>query len=175
MDDKPRGKFVPIHIVLLCVLALAGSIVLLRVYVVRTVFIMSDSMAPTMYRGDRVLALTSFGAPRLKRGDVVWFKDPRGGEEDLVKRVIAFPGEMFEVRDGRVAIDGKLLDEPYIAGPLNLPIMPQPFKVPDGKVMVLGDNRNFSDDSLIWGPLPISYIKGRISRVLWPPERVRGL
>lgn len=175
MDDTSHSRVVPLYVALICVVALISAIALLRVYVVKTVVIMSDSMAPTMYRGDRVLAVTSFGAPRLKRGDVIWFKDPRGGEEDLVKRVIAFPGEMFEVRQGLVFIDGKEIDEPYIAGPVDLPIIPPPQKVPTGTLIVLGDNRNFSDDSLIWGPLPIGNVKGRITRVLWPPERVRGL
>jgi signal peptidase I len=175
-NGQGRVRYVSLPVVLLCVAVLVGLIVIGRLFVLQTGSIMSDSMSPTMRKGDRTLAVSSLVTRnRYKRGDIVKFMDPRGTGEELVKRVIAFPGERFEIIEGEVYINEKRLDEKYIAEPLNIPALPPPYIVPEGRVVVLGDNRNYSDDSIVWGPLPISNITGKIVYLLWPLARSKPL
>jgi len=168
---KTGERYIPLPYVALACAVIIGLIVFVRVFMMSLVYVMSDSMAPTMRTGDRAVAVTNLVTRgKLYRGEVVWFKDPRGGREALVKRVIALPGDRFRVQSGNVFVNGKKLDEPYIAEPVRYE-MPE-FVLPKGYIFVLGDNRNYSDDSRIWGPLPVGNVKGRVSYIMWPPVRV---
>lgn len=129
----------------------------------------SGGMADTLLPGDRFLAeKLLFNPARVRRGEVVTFHPPFEPEAIFVQRVVGLPGETFELRDEQVYINGEPLDEPYVTlvgpGPdtrypqtINL----QPQVVPPGHVFVLGDNRRVSNDSRLWGPLPIDSIIGR--------------
>ena len=105
-------------------------------------------MYPTLEDGDRlVLASTVF---QYKQGDIVVIH--RSGKEPLIKRVIAVEGDTLDIdfERGMVTVNGEVLNEPYIAEPTHLeyndgPVFP--FTVPEGKVFVMGDNRNNSLDS----------------------------
>jgi signal peptidase I len=105
----------------------------------------------------------------LQRGDVVVFEPPRHPDEDYVKRIIALPGEKVQVLNGQVIINGDLLDEPFEPNSGTYS-MAEPVIVPEGQVFVLGDNRNNSNDSHNWGPLPVENIVGRAWVSYWPPE-----
>ncbi len=89
--------------------------------------------------------------------------------KDYIKRVIGLPGETVEIKDGKVYINDKVLDEPYITCPLsheeNLK-----YQLEEDQVFVLGDNRVNSEDSRCWGPLDTKLIKGKAMMVFWPPE-----
>lgn len=102
------------------------------------------------------------------RGDVIVFEPPNRPGEDYVKRIIALPGETVEVRSGQVFINGIPLEEPFQPSGMSYTMRPQ--VVPPGTVFVLGDNRNNSNDSHNWGPLPIENIVGRAWLSYWPPE-----
>jgi signal peptidase I len=104
-----------------------------------------------------------------KRGDVVVFKPPRNPNEDYVKRIIALPGETVQVIRGQVYINDELLAEPFQPTPGSY-TMPAPITVPDDQIFVLGDNRNNSNDSHNWGPLPVENIVGRAWLSYWPPS-----
>lgn len=109
-----------------------------------------------------------FGEPHP--GDVVVFlyqEQPR--ERDFIKRVIAVPGQTVEVRDGHVLVDGRALAEPYVAAPPNY-AMPKTL-VPEGTVFVLGDNRNNSFDSHLFGVIEQSRLIGRAELRYWPFDR----
>lgn len=141
----------------------------------------TPSMVPTVLPGDRLLAeklVYRFTGP--KRGDIVVFTPPFAAEksalvellglgEDYLKRVIALPGETVEVRKGQVLINGEPLQEPYIlATPrYTLPEM----TVPEGKLFVLGDNRNESYDSHMWGLLDSESVHSRAVFRYWPLNR----
>jgi signal peptidase I len=89
-------------------------------------------------------------------------------EVPLIKRVIGLPGETVEIREGRVWVNGQALDEAYLA-----PVTQQdygPLTVPQGHVFVMGDNRNYSNDSRFFGPVPVSQIWGRAWISYWPPQ-----
>jgi signal peptidase I len=109
-----------------------------------------------------------------KRGDVVVFRQPGqpigATERDFIKRIIGLPGEIVEVHDGTVFINGKPLHEPYIADKPNYDCPPR--RVPAGHYWVLGDNRNNSSDSHAWGPVPKGNIIGNAWVIYWPFHRV---
>ncbi len=107
------------------------------------------------------------GGPQ--RGDVIVFEPPRRPDEDYVKRIIGMPGEKVQVVKGQVFINDQLLDEPFDPRTGSY-TMPEPVVVPDGQVFVLGDNRNNSNDSHNWGPLPVENIVGRAWISYWPPD-----
>lgn len=101
-----------------------------------------------------------------ERGDIIVFQFPRDTSRDFIKRVIGVPGDSVEIRDGRVYVNGKPLDEPYIMAPPHYQ-MP-PVSVPSGHYFVLGDNRNNSSDSHVWGLVPWYDIIGQAWVSYWP-------
>lgn len=126
------------------------------------------SMQPSFYQDDFVvvnkLAYT-FGD--FKRGDVVVFPYPRNPEEDYIKRVIGLPGDHVVIEEGLVMVNGVLLDEPYIA---EAPRVDYEISVPDGELFLMGDNRNSSSDSRVWGTLPLGDVIGKAVFVYWPTQ-----
>ncbi len=102
------------------------------------------------------------------RGDVVIFRYPRDPSRDFIKRVIGLPGETVEVIAGQVYINGKLMPEPFGPNPgsYNAP----PITVGPDEVYVMGDNRNNSSDSHLWGPLKLNLIIGKALISYWPPQ-----
>jgi signal peptidase I len=147
---------------------------LIKTFLIQAFYIPSKSMVPTLRVGDRVLVnKVSYDMHDIHRGDVVVFKRPPGeaasGIKDLIKRVIGLPGETLEAQDGRVYVDGKLLDEPYVSkdcpnGTDNLPKT----TVPAHKVFVMGDNRCDSRDSRYFGAIDEGLIVGRAFVRVWP-------
>jgi len=107
-----------------------------------------------------------WGGPQ--HGDVVVFVPPNHPDEDYVKRIVGLPGETVEVRDGKVYVNGEVLDESF--RPKTPAYRVSPVTVPKGYVYVLGDNRNNSNDSHNWGVLPIENIVGRAWLSYWPPD-----
>ncbi len=126
-----------------------------------------SSMNPTLQNGEYVLVSKlayRFGEPQ--RGDIIVFKYPGQPPQDLIKRLIGLPGDMVEVKDGVVFVNGQQLDEPYIAAD---PLYDGNWRVPDGHLFVLGDNRNDSSDSHSWGLLPSDNVIGKAIVIYWPP------
>jgi signal peptidase I len=103
-----------------------------------------------------------------KRGDVVVFEYPLDTSRDFIKRVMALPGETVEVKNGQVYVNGTLMPEPFGPNPSGRNY--GPLKVPPDTVFVMGDNRNNSSDSRVWGPLPQSDIIGKAILSYWPPQ-----
>jgi len=144
-----------------------------RTFIVQSYHIPSGSMKDTLLKGDFLFAnkfiygakvpfvdwkLPAFREPR--RGDVVIFKFPGDRKTDYIKRCIALEGEVIKVENKSVFINGKKLDEDYtkyIRGGLN---DYGPYRVPDGHIFVLGDNRDNSYDSRFWGPLNKKLLRG---------------
>lgn len=134
------------------------------------------SMQPTLLGGEYALVnkvTYRFSAPR--RGDVVVFQAPDDPGADYIKRVIALPGELVEVRDGVVFVNGAPLEERYATEPPDYDL--PPMRVPESHLFVLGDNRNHSYDSHLWSPpfLPLRALRGKASLVLWPLAEMGGM
>ena len=105
-----------------------------------------------------------------QRGDVIVFRDPgiaQGQpERDFIKRIIGEPGDVVEVRDRTVFINGRPLAEPYVLEQPQYTCLPE--RIPEGHYFVLGDNRNNSSDSHLWGPVPKENIIGMAFITYWP-------
>jgi len=172
-----RRALTELAVTVLMAVLLAG---LVRAFVFQTFWIPSASMVPTLSVYDRVLVQKAFFTWQdVREGDIVVFSHPpldncpgpQGG--DLVKRVIALPGQTIYSSGNNIYVNGRLLAEPYLPNddPLG-PSIPDassehPYRVPPGDFYVLGDNRSDSCDSRYWGPIKGSSIVGKVVLVWW--------
>ena len=139
--------------------------IIVRVTVLQAYSIPSDSMRPTLERGDHILVTPVAWGREVRRGDVIVFRNPGVGPGFFVKRVIALEGEHLEIRDGRVRIEGRVLEEPYLEhAPTDGSLAEI---VPAGHFFVLGDLRSDSIDSRVWGALPEENVVGRARMIFW--------
>jgi signal peptidase I len=143
---------------------------LINVFVGQATRVEGQSMEPNLHTNQRlVVEKVSYRFHGPQRFDVVVIRVPSQGDELLIKRVIGLPGETVEIRDGHVYINGELLDEPFTTEQTR-PGRYTRITVPPLHVFVLGDNRNHSNDSRSFGPVPIENIVGRAWISYWPPE-----
>ncbi len=164
-----------------------------RTFLFQAFAVPSPSMEKNVLTGDRILVnkflFARGGGPvrralperAVRRGDLVVFRFPEDPRRDFLKRVVGLPGETVAIRDKRVTIDGRPLDEPYAfhADDTVWPDDPAiaeahrrrdqlpPLRVPAEAYFVLGDNRDDSSDSRFWGPVPADHIEGRPLFVYW--------
>jgi signal peptidase I len=99
---------------------------------------------------------------------VIVFHYPRDPSRDFIKRVIGLPGDTVEVRGGQVIVNGETIDEPYDPSPGTYDS--DPVTLPEDQLFVMGDNRNNSSDSHIWGALPMENVIGKAVVSYWPPS-----
>ena len=190
---KPFWRELPVLVVIAFAVAL-----ILKSFVLQAFYIPSASMEETLQIGDRVLVEKMsyrMGGPR--HGDVVVFeKDlnpavvlpededsvfgkiadafkglfgfPTGESQDYIKRVIGIPGDTVEGRNGRVFVNDKPIEEPYLEEGVQTSNF-GPVNVPKEQIFVMGDNRSNSADSREFGPVPIDTVVGRAFLLIWPP------
>jgi signal peptidase I len=143
---------------------------LINVFVGQATRVEGQSMEPNLHTDQRlVVEKVSYRFHGPQRFDVVVLKVPGQGDELLIKRIIGLPGETVEFRDGQVYVDGQRLDEPFITGETRAGRQSK-IVVPPLTVFVLGDNRDHSNDSRSFGPVPIENIVGRAWLSYWPVE-----
>jgi signal peptidase I len=141
--------------------------------VVGRVRVENISMEPTLQEGQFILVnKMAYRLGDFQRGDIVIFHYPKGPEEDYIKRVIGLPGDTLRIQDGRVEVNGQVLDEPYIAAP---PSYNNAWTIPEGQIFVLGDNRNRSSDSHSWGFVPVELVVGKALVIYWPLDDLKIL
>jgi signal peptidase I len=172
----------------------------MRTFVVQAFKIPTGSMEPNLLIGDHLLVNKFVFAPTLsnaerallpatdiRRGDIVVFKYPEDPERDFIKRVIGLPGETLELRDRRILVNGRAIDEPYAhylprpqgftgvdGASDDVRVRYGPVVVPAGSVFVMGDNRDNSQDSRYWGFLPKDNIKGKALLIYWSFDGSEG-
>ena len=149
----------------------SGLIAILLVsYIISPFYVPSSSMEPTFVPVDYIIVnkfIYRFNEP--KRGDIIVFSPPhRKKSPDYVKRLVGMPGETLEVKEGKVLINGKELQEPYLIEEHRPEYDYGPVKIPDGNFFMMGDNRNNSEDSHVWGFLPRKNIVGKAWFIFWP-------
>ena len=198
-DDESSWR-VALEIPVLLVLAAVIAIVV-KAFLAQAFFIPSASMEPQLTAGDRVVvSRLSYDLHDPRRGDIVVFDDPlqvdtgddsfivfrvarealeavgvvRPDGKELIKRVIGLPGETVSGRGGRVFIGDRPLLEPYLAPGVTTSEFPA-YRVPEGHVFVMGDNRSNSKDSRVFRGVPADSIVGRAIGRVWPPGRVAFL
>jgi signal peptidase I len=154
----------------------------IRTYVVQAFKIPSGSMRPTLMEGDKLFVNKFiYRFKPIGRGDIVVFKYPGDRKKDFIKRMVGFGGEAVEIRDGKIYVDDKVLEdektfgkfyyynhEPY-GGPHEKILVPKDF------FYVLGDNSANSTDSRFWGFVPKKDILGKAMVRWWPPKRIGRL
>ena len=172
----------------------------IRTFVVQAFKIPTGSMEENLLIGDHLLVNkfvfgpTATRAERgllpvgtIRRGDVIVFKYPEEPERDFIKRVIGLPGESVELREKKVYVGGKMLDEPYVhflqppgqnsefheVTSFDVRERYGPVTVPPNHYFVMGDNRDNSQDSRYWGFLPRDYVKGKALVIYWSYEAER--
>lgn len=171
---------------------------LIKTFLMQAYYIPSPSMEPTLEVGDRLLVnKLSYSFGDMSRGDLVVFHRPpnaSSGEDDLIKRIIALPGETIEVRDGEILItlvgetEPQRLNEPYLPDGLTTRATftqraldqcaastATSCTVPDGYVFVMGDNRGNSSDSRAFGPIDEDLVVGRAFLRVWPLSEISFL
>jgi len=131
------------------------------------------SMEPTLIKGDILFVnKLAYKLAEFQYGQIITFHYPLDPEMDYIKRVIGLPGDRVEIKDLQVWVNGRLLYEPYISA---LPEYQGVWEVPEGQLFVLGDNRNPSADSHVWGFVPVENVIGKVFMVYWPINRIKGL
>ncbi|MBC7797007.1 MAG: signal peptidase I [Pyrinomonadaceae bacterium] len=171
--ESRRGLWSEVGSFVRDILFVLTVVVLLGVFVVQPVAVEGTSMQPQLQDGERLLVnkliyyksktLQSFGFPKLERDDVVVFWYPNDPDKSYVKRIIGLPGEIVEIKNGFIYVNDKKLDEPFIAedhnqGRANMAAT----RVNPHYYFVMGDNRDNSSDSRIWGQVPEKYIYGKV-------------
>jgi signal peptidase I len=155
--------------------------VVIRLFVAEPRFIPSDSMLPSLEIGDRlVVEKISYAFRPPATGDIIVFEPPAQlqvygypAHKAFIKRVIGTPDDVVQVHNGVVYLNDRPLSEPYIAAPPAYEL--NPVRVPAGSFFVMGDNRNNSNDSHVWGFLPQQNIIGRAIFRFFPFDRAGKL
>lgn len=157
-----------------------GLAIVIRFLIAEPRYIPSDSMMPTLHIGDRlVIEKVSYYLHPPQQGDIVVFQPPVVLQNSnipkpaFIKRIIGQPGQTIEIHDGKVYVDDQPLEENYILEPPAYQWGPA--VVPEDQYFVMGDNRNNSNDSHVWGFLPRQNVIGRAQFRFWPLDRIGGM
>jgi signal peptidase I len=140
--------------------------------------VVMSSMQPNFYQGDCIMvSKVAYHSSGPQRGDVIVFNPPPAALEEspypFIKRVIGLPGDTVEIKDGIVSINGTPIDEPYkLQEPPRYNTDFGPIVVPAGEYIVLGDNRNNSNDSRNGWLVPKENIVGKAWFIYWPPSKL---
>lgn len=153
----------------------AAAFVIVYMFLFRPFEVKGDSMYPNFHNNEYLITnIISLKLGNPKLGDVIVFKAPEKQEVDFIKRVIGVKGDKVSIEEGRVILNGKILDESkYLNESVktyggNFLREGQTVTVPDGYFFVLGDNRSYSSDSREWGFVPKKNIIGISIFVYWP-------
>ncbi len=178
MSKEKTTNFIK-DIVLPIIIALV-IVVILRHFVIGMYFVPSGSMIPTLQLNDHVVVTKfSYQLNEPERGDIIVFKYPPNEEQGLkevfyVKRLIGLPGEKLEIKDNTVYINDKPIKETYLNTGTDMPDY-GPITIPEESYFAMGDNRNHSSDSRIWGYVPKHDLVGKAQIIYWPFNRIGGL
>jgi signal peptidase I len=175
---QPRNRLLRWLVEIVVIVAAAFALALLvQQFLVKPFAIPSPSMEPTLVKGDRVLVnrlAYRFRSPEV--GDVIVFhpSNQEPGSDPFIKRVVAVGGDTVAVHDGLLYVNGLAQDEAYVK---EYPIVgdSREVRIPEGSVWAMGDNRNNSGDSRVFGPVDEDAIMGVAFAIYWPLGHIGGL
>lgn len=177
-NSSSFGSFV-LEIIKIVIICLA-IIIPLRFFLIQPFFVKGESMEPNF--SDRqylIIDQISYRFTEADRGDVVVFRYPLDPSQFYIKRIVGLPGERVEVDDGQITVfndenkEGIVLDESYIPSTIETP-GDVDYKLGDEEYFVLGDNRNASSDSRVWGALSKKYIVGKAWVRVFPVSKAQA-
>ncbi|HKD05578.1 MAG TPA: signal peptidase I [Bryobacteraceae bacterium] len=149
--------------------------VILIVFIYQPVKVEGTSMMPGLNNEERIFINKyeyKLGVGNIERGDLIVFHFPRDPSQSYIKRVIGLPGDEVEIREGFVYVDGERIDEPYVPDEYRDRISLPKDRVPPDSYFVLGDHRNSSNDSRMWGYVERARIYGKAVFIYWPPSKI---
>lgn len=171
--QKSRSAWVSFLLETIQTVVMAVALYFLIDSVVARVRVENISMEPTLQPGEFILVnKLAYRLGEYRYGDIIVFHYPPNPQEDYIKRVIGLPGDDVKVNGGVVYVNSQALTEPYISAP---PMYDGEWKVPEGFLFVLGDNRNQSSDSHSWGFVPLNYVVGKALVIYWPFNELKVL
>ncbi|TDA65638.1 MAG: signal peptidase I [Clostridia bacterium] len=154
------------------IIALALAMVI-RLFLFEPFVIPSGSMEPTLQPGDRIIvSKLSYRFSEPQREDVIVFRYPPNPRLVYIKRLVAMGGDTVRIEDNRLYVNGQPVPEQYLPDNVYMHDF-GPVTIPPGSFFVLGDNRNNSEDSRVWGLLPEGNVLGKAVLLFWPPGRFR--
>ncbi len=146
------------------------------------IYVTADSMMPGLEVQDRIMVnYLQYLKESPKRGDIVVFIPPGNGSNYFIKRVVGLPGEQVSIKDKKVMINGKPITDPYSVHLIDR-VLPAaegprdnmgPIEIQEGRFFVMGDNRDYSNDSRFFGPVPAEKIVGKGLYIFWAKDRSR--
>jgi len=172
--DPAQNQIGPLSLLRDIGISVVFAIVLI-VFIYQPVKVEGTSMMPGLTNEERIFINKyeyKLSPESIQRGDLVVFHFPLDPSQSYIKRVVGLPGDTVQIEGGQVLLNGKPLDEPYVPDEyrdhISLPKEP----VPAGHYFVLGDHRNSSSDSRMWGFVDRAEIYGKAVFVYWPLDRI---
>jgi signal peptidase I len=149
--------------------------ILIILFLYQPVKVEGTSMMPALADQERIFInkfVFRFGMGGVSRGDLVVFWFPQDPSKSYIKRVIGLPGDVVEVDEGIVLVNGRPIEESYVPEEYRDRLSAPSVRVPEDHYYVLGDHRSSSNDSRAWGTVPRKYIYGRAVFIYWPLDKL---
>jgi signal peptidase I len=173
-ENREQSAFNPISLLRDIGVSVILAVVLI-VFIYQPVKVEGTSMMPGLTDQERIFINKyeyKLGVDSISRGDLVVFHFPLDPSQSYIKRVIGIPGDVVEIVDGTVIVNGNALDEPYVLPEYRDHLSTPRTVVPMNNYFVLGDHRNSSNDSRTWGFVDRAKIYGKAVFVYWPPDKI---
>jgi signal peptidase I len=173
LPEPERVNVTPSHLRLWLrdvLISVAASFMIIT-FLYQPVRVEGTSMQPELRDQDRLfINKFAYRFENISRGDVVVFHYPRDPEKSYIKRIIALPGDSLRIDDGRVYVNGQLVDEPYVPRRYRDSRSMPEMIVPQAQYFVMGDHRSISSDSRDFGPVNRDLVYGKAAFVYWPAD-----
>ena len=153
-----------------------GLAIVVMIFLYQPVKVEGTSMNPLLSDQERIfINKFVYRFEPIERGDVVVFWYPLDRSKSFIKRVVGLPGETIEIRDGHLYINGEELADQYVPAGYIDSSNYGPREIPPGEYFVMGDHRDSSNDSRVFGPVPRSFIYGKAVFAYWPVDHFGSL
>src|SRR5271168_1403901 len=153
-----------------------GLALVIIVFLYQPVKVEGTSMAPLLSDQERIfINKFVYRFEPIDRGDVIVFWYPLDRSKSFIKRVIGLPGETLEIRSGHLYVNGRELEEGYVPASYFDGGSYPPLRIPDDEYFVMGDHRDSSNDSRMFGPVPRQFIYGKAVFAYWPVDHFGSL